>query len=492
MTVRRVLVAVALVITTMTTIPALAPTPVQAVTTFKDVPGGHTFATEIDWLVSNGITTGFGDGTFRPTASVTRQATAAFLYRFAHRGADTAEPCTTKPFSDVPVTHPFCGEITWMVSNGITTGFSDGTFGGTRPVTRQAMASFVSRFAVASDQVPPCTSAAFADVPTSHPFCAAIAWMTDVGLSSGYSDGTFRPTAVLARQAMAAFLYRLDSFGEPVTPTVIESISAGGEHTCGLRTDGAVTCWGADYYGQATPPSGGFAQVAAGGFHTCGLRTDGTVTCWGTNDGGRASPPTGAFVHLASGTSHTCGLRVDGTASCWGRNDNGEASPPSGAFIQLSARGSHVCGLRTVGTVTCWGTAFGGQASPPAGTFTQVAAGWGHACGLRVDGTAICWGSDYAGQATAPGGTFTQLTAGFAHSCGLRVDGAVTCWGYDEYGEATAPAGAFSQISAGDGMMVFGRAGSHSCGLRTDGTVACWGHADYGADDPPPGTSGQP
>ncbi|PYP95483.1 MAG: hypothetical protein DMD34_06665, partial [Gemmatimonadetes bacterium] len=50
----------------------------------------------------------------------------------------------------------------------------------------------------------------------------------------------------------------------------------GGFHTCGLKTDGTVACWGDDYYGQATPPAGTFAQVSAGGSHTCGLKTDGT------------------------------------------------------------------------------------------------------------------------------------------------------------------------------------------------------------------------
>ena len=33
-------------------------------------------------------------------------------------------------------------------------------------------------------------------------------------------------------------------------------ISAGVNHTCGLRTDGSVTCWGNNSFGQATPPPG--------------------------------------------------------------------------------------------------------------------------------------------------------------------------------------------------------------------------------------------
>ena len=59
------------------------------------------------------------------------------------------------------------------------------------------------------------------------------------------------------------------------------SVSAGGSHTCRVRSDGPVACWGLDDEGQATPPEGQFASVNAGGRHTCGVRTDGSVVCWG-------------------------------------------------------------------------------------------------------------------------------------------------------------------------------------------------------------------
>jgi len=51
-----------------------------------------------------------------------------------------------KQFNDVGVDHPFCGHIDWMVDSGITGGFPDGSFKGTAPNTRQAMAAFIHRF----------------------------------------------------------------------------------------------------------------------------------------------------------------------------------------------------------------------------------------------------------------------------------------------------------------------------------------------------------
>jgi alpha-tubulin suppressor-like RCC1 family protein len=48
------------------------------------------------------------------------------------------------------------------------------------------------------------------------------------------------------------------------------SVSAGSEHTCGVKTDGSVVCWGNDTERQARPPGGSFASVSAGPQYTCG------------------------------------------------------------------------------------------------------------------------------------------------------------------------------------------------------------------------------
>ncbi len=176
---------------------------------FSDVPLGHPFDEEIEWLAYAGITTGFPDGSFHPSASIERQAMAAFLYRFA--GEPEFEAPQTPTFVDVPTTHPFFTEVEWLASTGITTGWPDGTFRPMAPVERQAMAAFLYRYADEPAFTAPGT-ATFTDVATSHPFFTEIEWLASTEITTGWPDGTFRSSNDVERQAMAAFLMRYDSW----------------------------------------------------------------------------------------------------------------------------------------------------------------------------------------------------------------------------------------------------------------------------------------
>ena len=123
-----------------------------AVSPFVDVPVGAPFYGEITWLAARGITTGTvtDHGTeFRPAEPVTREAMAAFLYRF--HGSRAVTVPVPYPFADVTATDPFATEIAWLPTAGIATGTDVG--GGRlefRPdelVTREAMAAFLYRAA---------------------------------------------------------------------------------------------------------------------------------------------------------------------------------------------------------------------------------------------------------------------------------------------------------------------------------------------------------
>jgi hypothetical protein len=182
---------------------------------FLDVLSTDPFFTDIVWLKDQGITTGSADGTFRPGAPVQRMAMAAFLYRLA--GSPAFTPPATSPFTDVTTGHPFYEEITWLAGTGITTGYPNLTFRPTAKVQRQAMAAFLYRLAGSPAFTPPATSP-FTDVTTGHPFYEEITWLAGTGITTGYPDLTFRPGSAVQRQAMAAFLHRYGDAGLPILP----------------------------------------------------------------------------------------------------------------------------------------------------------------------------------------------------------------------------------------------------------------------------------
>lgn len=177
---------------------------------FIDFPPRMAFLDDVEWLADSGITTGWvepeGTLTYRPWQPVARNAMAAFLYRLA--GSPDFTPPEESPFTDVEPSTQFYREITWLLSEGITTGYPDGSFGPTNPVNRDAMAAFMYRFKGSPAFTGP-EESPFTDVEPSTQFYKEITWMRSTGISTGWPDGTFRPVTPTYRDAMSAFLHRL-------------------------------------------------------------------------------------------------------------------------------------------------------------------------------------------------------------------------------------------------------------------------------------------
>lgn len=116
-------------------------------------------------------------------------------------------PAESAHFKDVPADYPFVNDINWLAQRRITTGYPDGTFRPNGSVERGAMAAFFYRMAGSPQFTAPSTPS-FKDVPRDHPFYKEIEWMRARGITTGWSDGTFRPNDAVNRDAMAAFFYR--------------------------------------------------------------------------------------------------------------------------------------------------------------------------------------------------------------------------------------------------------------------------------------------
>ncbi|GMA31061.1 S-layer homology domain-containing protein [Litorihabitans aurantiacus] len=191
---------------------------------FSDVGADNQFFTQIEWLAERGISTGWdnGDGTasFRPLEPIARDAMAAFLYRLA--GSPEVELPASSPFTDVSPEDQFYEEIVWLHARGISTGWENGdgtaSFRPLEKIGRDAMAAFLHRLAGAPAHEAPATSP-FTDLTPSTQFYDEITWLVSSGVATGWrgNDGTaiYRPVAPVARDAMAAFLFRYVEAGLP-------------------------------------------------------------------------------------------------------------------------------------------------------------------------------------------------------------------------------------------------------------------------------------
>lgn len=176
---------------------------------FSDVPIGHPFWIEVGAASVYDIADGDADGVFHPATPVSRQAAVAFLWRMA--GEPLVDPggvpFPDPGFSDVGPDHPFRTAIWWAVSEGIVQGYSDGAFRGASDVTRQTWLSLQWRAAGGPPIADGCRES-FPDVGPTNLFRTAIAWAACENIAGGYPDGSFRPTALVTRQAAVAFLIR--------------------------------------------------------------------------------------------------------------------------------------------------------------------------------------------------------------------------------------------------------------------------------------------
>jgi len=343
--------------------------------------------------------------------------------------------------------------------------------------------------------------------------------------------------------------------------------TAGRDHTCALFEGGSVGCWGDNTSYQLGDGSiksrsslsgifvaglsgGRVTQISAGAFHTCALREDGTVKCWGANGAGQLGNNSNApspfptevmagnanltdvtYVAASSIAIHTCAVVNNafqqGALKCWGDNNSGQLGNNTTtnqnnavdviniANVHTAAVGyQHTCALLYSGNIKCWGSNFSGQLGypnisnqllPPTayvdlgpGTIaTSVVAGAAHSCALLTNGHVKCWGDNNSGQlgnnqinagGAAPVDVVNlsnvkALAAGSNSTCALLTNGKVKCWGF-----FTGPGGgtypeplditnldAVNKISMGGTVT-----GNHFCGVLENGTMKCWGDNSYG------------
>lgn len=96
---------------------------------FTDVKEGQYYSTAVDWAVESGIVSGFGDDTFRPGHTISRQDLAVILYRYCqYRGADLTVEADLSGYADASEISGYALEaMGWANAAGLITGTTEET-----------------------------------------------------------------------------------------------------------------------------------------------------------------------------------------------------------------------------------------------------------------------------------------------------------------------------------------------------------------------------
>lgn len=105
-----------------------------------DVAEDAYYAEAVRWALSEGITTGTGDGKFSPDATCTRAQSVTFLFRAIGKLVDSKAE-----FSDVLADSYYANAVDWAVETGVTNGIGDGLFGPNNSCTRAQIVTFLFR-----------------------------------------------------------------------------------------------------------------------------------------------------------------------------------------------------------------------------------------------------------------------------------------------------------------------------------------------------------
>jgi hypothetical protein len=167
---------------------------------FRDNRPGSGHFTAIQWMACEKISVGYSsDQTFRKNQDVTRGETAQFVYKLA----GVTRKANGTSFKDVKTA--YADAIDWFADREISVGYTDRTFRPNQSVSRGEFAAFLYRLAAPSGYRAPATSP-FRDMTRSSPNYEAITWLRSQGVTSGYADRTFRQTQNISRAEAAAFL----------------------------------------------------------------------------------------------------------------------------------------------------------------------------------------------------------------------------------------------------------------------------------------------
>ena len=173
---------------------------------FSDVPVGIWYYDSVQYVFSNGLMGGTGNGRFSPDLTTSRGMIVTILYRLE---GSPASPGST--FTDVSAGQWYSDGVAWASANGIVTGYPDGSFGPDDTITREQMASILYRYAryKGYDVTVRTQLDRYSDAGQVADYAAdAMSWAVGSGIITGTSGTTLSPAGSATRAQAAVILAR--------------------------------------------------------------------------------------------------------------------------------------------------------------------------------------------------------------------------------------------------------------------------------------------
>ena len=148
---------------------------------------------------------GYEDGTVRPQGNITRAEVATIFFRLLTDEVREEYWSTESGYSDVKAGDWYNNAISTLSDLGIITGYEDGTFRPNASITRAEFVTIATRFFDYAAEY----EGAFSDVSYSSWYADFVQAAVDMGLVNGYENGTFRPNASITRAEAVAIVNRV-------------------------------------------------------------------------------------------------------------------------------------------------------------------------------------------------------------------------------------------------------------------------------------------
>lgn len=177
---------------------------------FNDVPENAWYASSVDYAVEKNLFSGTSATTFDPNGTMTRGMFVTVLSRQAQAKTDEAK---SAEFTDVKNDTWYAKAIDWAFEKEYVNGTGDKTFSPDASITREQMASILSKYLTKTEAKIDTSVEAkeFADAANISAWAKdGVNYMQTTGLMAGDTNGNFMPKKTLSRAEAAAVFMRLD------------------------------------------------------------------------------------------------------------------------------------------------------------------------------------------------------------------------------------------------------------------------------------------